>query len=479
MATSESAPTSGFGLDRPETTADQAKALVAAIPDLIFRIGSDGRYRGFKAESSQELATDPESVIGSHVDERLPADVASRILTAGLTAVSERSVQQVEYDLTIGEELRHYEGRVAACGPDEFLLIVRDFTDRTRQEHELERLANELRARVEELERERDFTYRVLAATPSFLALVGEDGTLYGVNRALARAGGFPQAEWLDRPFWTIFISPDWSGRAREDFARLRRGNAPDAVEYEHIGAGGERLVVEWTATEVIDGAGNQRYLLCGVDVTAHKQAQEEIRHSRARIVSAADVERKRLERNLHDGAQQHLVAVTHMLHLAKRLLRQDPRAAEAHLDRALTDVTSAHDELRELARGLHPVLLSQGLLTAVKALARRSAVPVTFVTAGNVASAPQSVASVAYYVVAESLTNVAKYAKGTSASVRIVREPACLVVELEDDGVGGARVGAGSGLTGLADRVAAVDGDLQVTSERGAGTTIRAELPL
>jgi len=479
MSSPEPAAISELGLDRPETTADKAKALVAAIPDLIFRIGVDGRYRGFKAESTRELATDPDSVIGSHVDERLPPEVAHRILANGRTAVADGAVRQVEYDLPIGEDVRHYEGRVAACGHDEFLLIVRDFTERRRQERELERLTSELRARVEELERERDYTYRVVAATPSFLALVDEDGTLYGVNRALERAGGFPQSEWLDRPFWTVFLAPEDSGRAREDFARLRRGETAGAVEYEHIGAGGERLVVDWTATEVIDGAGNRRYLLCGVDVTAHKRAQEEIRLSRARIVSATDIERKRLERNLHDGAQQHLVAVTHMLHLARRLLHQDPRAAEAHLDRALADVTAAHDELRELARGLHPVLLSQGLTAAVKALGRRTAIPVTLVTAGDVETAPQSVASVAFYVVAESLTNVAKYARATSARVRIVRETRCLVVEVVDDGIGGARIGAGSGLTGLADRVAALDGDLVVSSERGSGTTIRAELPL
>ena len=225
------------------------------------------------------------------------------------------------------------------------MLIVRDFTDSTRQE------------RV--LERERDFSRAVVRSTPSFLALVDEDGILLGVNHALERAAGIPEESWIGSPFWTLFIAEQDVARAREDFTRLRDGDPPGVVEYEHVAPSGERLVVDWTATVVHDAEGRVRHLLCGLDVTARKQVEEEIRRSRARIVSAGDAERKRLERNLHDGAQQNLVSVSHAVHLAVRELRTDPDKAEEHLERALTELTRAHEELRELARGLHPQILT------------------------------------------------------------------------------------------------------------------------
>ena len=184
----------------------------------------------------------------------------------------------------------------------------------------------------------------------------------------------------------------------------MRDGEPPGTVEYEHVGPDGERLVVDWTATIVHDAEGALRYLLCGLDVTARKQAEEEIRRSRARIVSAGDAERKRLERNLHDGAQQNLVTVTHSIHLAARSLRTDPGKAEEHLERALVELTTAHEELRELARGLHPQILSlQGLGPAVRALAGRAPISVTVITVDDITRWHPLVESAAYFVVAES----------------------------------------------------------------------------
>ena len=332
------APPTDGGLDRPATSDTTARALVAAIPDPIFRIGTDGIYRGFKVDSEEDLMTPAEEVIGRSVHERLPPHVAEAILEAGRRAVAEQEVQRIEYSMQIRAEERDYEGRVVACGPDEFVLIVRDFTERTLQE------------RV--LQRERDFSRAVVRSTPSFLALVDENGTLLGVNRALERAAGIPEEAWLGHPFWKLFIAEEDVPRAREDFVRMRDGEPPGTVEYEHVGPEGERLVVDWTATIVHDAEGALRYLLCGLDVTARKQAEEEIRRSRARIVSAGDAERKRLERNLHDGAQQNLVTVTHSIHLAARSLHTDPGKAEEHLERALVELTTAHEELRELGRG-------------------------------------------------------------------------------------------------------------------------------
>jgi PAS domain S-box-containing protein len=454
------------GLDRSATNEATARALVAAIPDPIFRIGVDGVYRGFKVDSEFDLLTSPDEVIGHSVHERLPAHIAADVLTAGRKAVEDGVLQRVEYSLEIRGELRDYECRVVACGADEFLLIVRDFTERTRQ--------------AQELERERDFSYAVVRSTPSFLALVDDTGTMLGVNRALERAAGLPEESWLGLPFWRVFLAEQDAPRARADFERMLDGNAPGVVEYQHVSVDGDHLVVDWTATEVPGEQGERRYLLCGLDVTARKHVEDEIRRSRARIVSASDAERKRLERNLHDGAQQHLVSVSHAVHLGVRFMRDDPDQAERHLQRALVELNAAHEELRELARGLHPQILTvRGLAAAVRSLAGRAPIPVTVVTTDEADRWPAAVESAAYYVVAEALTNVVKYSGASSATIRVRRRGDVLSVEVADDGQGGARPSEGSGLGGLKDRVEALDGAFEVQSTPGGGTRIRAEFPL
>ncbi len=460
------APPRNPHLDRPATSDSTARALVAAIPDPIFRIGTDGVYRGFKVDSERDLLTSPDDVIGRTVHERLPADIAEAVLAAGRRAVAEGELQHIEYSLAVGEEIRDYEGRLVACGPDEFVFIVRDFTAQRRQ--------------ARELERERDFSYAVVRSTPSFLALVDDEGTLLGVNRALEKAGGFAEATWLGKAFWELFIAPEDVPRAQEDFARLRVDEPPGVVEYEHVAADGDRIVVDWTATIVHDAEDRLRYLLCGLDVTARKRGEDEIRRSRARIISASDTERKRLERNLHDGAQQHLVSVSHAVHLGLRLLDEDPKRAEEHFQRALVELNAAHEELRELARGLHPQILTvQGLAVAVRSLARRAPIPVTVITRDDTQRWSPLVESAAYYVVAEALTNVLKYSEATSATVRVLTRDDRLTVEISDDGRGGALPANGSGLGGLRDRVEALDGIFEVDSPPGRGTCVRAELPL
>jgi signal transduction histidine kinase len=202
-----------------------------------------------------------------------------------------------------------------------------------------------------------------------------------------------------------------------------------------------------------------------------------DLRSSRARLVAAADAERRRLERDLHDGAQQRLVAMALQLRMAKdRLARGDD---------ALELVTSAGDEaqkaiaeLRDLARGIHPAVLTErGLDPALHDLANRAPVPVEVVEAPE-ERYPAPVEATVYFVVSEALANVAKYAGATHATVAARREGERVVVEIGDDGVGGAQVGAGSGLRGLVDRVGALDGDLTVESPPGAGTRIRASVP-
>jgi signal transduction histidine kinase len=210
----------------------------------------------------------------------------------------------------------------------------------------------------------------------------------------------------------------------------------------------------------------------------ANAEAREQLTASRARIVQAGDAARRRFERNLHDGAQQRLVTLSLSLRLAQAKLHDDPSAAQELLEASSQELAAALEELRELARGLHPaVLTDRGLEAALEALADRAPVPVVLdhVTAGRL---PAPVEAAAYYVVAESLTNVAKYAEASSARVRVEQQDGYAIVEVEDDGVGGVDVTRGSGLRGLADRVEALDGRLIVSSEAGHGTRVRAEIP-
>jgi signal transduction histidine kinase len=204
----------------------------------------------------------------------------------------------------------------------------------------------------------------------------------------------------------------------------------------------------------------------------------EELRASRARIVQAGDDERRRVERDLHDGAQQRLVALALNLNLARGSFDRDPDAALELIDDAVKELTETTAELRELARGIHPAILTdRGLDAAVNALAERASLPVEVgaVPAGRLAA---PVESTAYFVIAEALTNVARYAQASYAEVDVARDNGTLVVEVRDDGIGGADPDRGSGLRGLGDRVAAVDGQLLVTSEPGAGTVVHAEIP-
>jgi signal transduction histidine kinase len=205
----------------------------------------------------------------------------------------------------------------------------------------------------------------------------------------------------------------------------------------------------------------------------------EQLRASRARIVEAGTLERRRLERNLHDGAQQRLVALSLTLRLAQQRVASDPEKAEALLAGAREELGHAQAELRELARGIHPAILSdRGLEPALEALAGRSPIPVALESVPE-ERLPEPIEAAAYFVVAEALTNVVKYASASQATVRVSRANGTALVEVFDDGCGGADPGRGTGLQGLADRVQALDGRLAISSPPGAGTRLRAEIPV
>jgi len=316
--------------------AERYRAVLQAMPDLMFRISRGGVYRGYNAPNPRDLLSDV--VVGRKVHDRLPKELAERVLEAGQAAVDRGRPQMIEYELEFYGETRNYEARFAASGEDEFLMIVREITDRKRQQAELEA--------------------------------------------------------------------------------------------------------------------------------------------SRARIVAAGDDERRKLERNLHDGAQQRLVSLSLSLRLAQRRVRSDPDGAEELLEGSREELAQALEELRELARGIHPaVLTDRGLEAALEALAARSPLPVEI--RGASCDLPAQVEAAAYYVVSEALANVTKYAQASAVEVTVERRNGTAVVEVADDGIGGADPLRGSGLRGLADRVASLSGKLDVESPPGSGTRVRAEIPL
>ena len=211
----------------------------------------------------------------------------------------------------------------------------------------------------------------------------------------------------------------------------------------------------------------------------AEVQAQlEQVRASRARIVQAGDAARRRLERDLHDGAQQRLVTLSLALGLARsRAAGTDPELV-ALIESAGKEAQEALVELRELARGIHPAVLTEtGLAGAIQALVERSPVATTIVAVPS-GRFPAAIEATAYFVVSEALANVAKHALAGSAQVTVRQLPGRLLVEVSDDGAGGARPDSGSGLRGLADRVASVGGALRIDSELGCGTRLEADLP-
>jgi len=250
----------------------------------------------------------------------------------------------------------------------------------------------------------------------------------------------------------------------------IERGGEPLAVVIHDAGLDDERDLVRAVGGAAALTLENER-------LSAELRARiNELRASRARIVQAGDEARRRLERDLHDGAQQRLVALAFGLQSARS--SGDLETARGRIDEASSELNAATAELRELARGIHPaVLTDRGLGVAVEALAGRAQVPVT-VSGGDLERLPAPVEATAYFVVAEALTNVARYARASRAEVALERLGDSLAIEVRDDGIGGADPAQGSGLRGLSDRVAALDGRLTVTSERGAGTVIRVELP-
>jgi signal transduction histidine kinase len=323
------------------------------------------------------------------------------------------------------------------------------------------------------------FRFSQAEAVSSLVARLGGGVGRGSLRDALAEALGDPEVEiayWVPNRDGYV----DSAGRPMQ-IDPAPNGKTATVIEHEgrRVGAivhdadlAEERELVQTVGVTAALTLENERL---DAELRAHV---DELRASRARIVTAGYAERQRLERDLHDGAQQRLMALGINLRLARDLITSDPQDAAALLDASLEELNQAARELRELARGIHPaVLTDRGLDAALNGLAGRSPVPVELVQTPD-ERLPSSVESAVYFVVAEALTNVARYAEARTVRVTVMRSNGHVNVQVSDDGVGGADPAHGSGLRGLSDRVAALDGRLELTSARGDGTTVRATIP-
>jgi len=317
------------------------------------------------------------------------------------------------------------------------------------------------------------------AAVSELVARLGAGLRRGALRDALADALGDPslhlaywlpeREEWVDAAGVAVELPGEDSGQR---CTPVEHDGQPVAMLVHDASVAEERELVRAVGGAAALALENER-----LDAELRANVQE-LRASRARIVESADAARRRIERDLHDGAQQQLVALAIALRTARSRLERDPQAAGELLDTAAHELEAAIRDLRELARGIHPAVLSyRGLGAALEALAQRMPVPVEIVAAPE-GRLPDAVEAAVYFVVAEATTNVARYARASHARVAVTSDGGRVVVEVTDDGVGGADPAKGSGLRGLADRVAALDGRLEVRSPPGHGTTVHAVIP-
>ncbi len=318
----------------------------------------------------------------------------------------------------------------------------------------------------------------MLDAALDAVITIDHTGCIVEVNAAAEEVFGHPAAALVGREMAEVLVPPSLRGRHRAGLARAAAGGGGELIgkriEIAALYADGREFPVELTITR-IDVPGPPMYTGYVRDITDRVERDRELRASRARIVAAADEARRRLERDLHDGAQSRLLAVGLDLKVLQGELSGEPARRLAATRDELQRATA---ELRELARGIHPAVLTQlGLLPALRTLVRRAPLPV-WLHHEDEGRFPAPVESAAYYLTAEALTNVSRYARATRAEVSVARSDGALVMEIRDDGVGGADASSGSGLRGIADRLAALDGRLELDSPPGSGTLVRGVIP-
>jgi PAS domain S-box-containing protein len=315
----------------------------------------------------------------------------------------------------------------------------------------------------------------MLEAAIDAVITIDHAGVIVEVNAATEQVFGHAPDQLVGRELGEVLVPASLRAKHRAGLARAEGRIIGQRVETTGLHADGHEMPVELTITR-IDVPGPPMYTGYVRDITERVEREEALRASRARIVAAADEARRRLERDLHDGAQNSLLALGLDLKVIQAELKTDPESAADKLARAREELNRATAELRELARGIHPAVLTElGLIPALRTLVRRSPVPCALLY-DDEPRLPQPIEATGYFLAAEALTNVVRYAQATRAEISVELKDGMLTMTIRDDGVGGAT--AGGGLRGMADRLAAVGGRLEVLSPRGSGTIVRGVMP-
>lgn len=490
-----------------ESAEKRIRALLDAVPDPMILVARDGTYLDVRADdrSKRELLRPPEELIGRNVRDVLPHPLADDVMGWIEQTLAEGGATTFEYEIEIDGVNRWKESRMMRSGPDEAVTILRDFTEQRRAEAEQRRLGAEQAAlrRVATLVAGNAAPERVFqTVTEEVCRLLGfrtavlhrfEGGrrsTIVGKFGELT--GRFELGNTLEIEIGSALTVLETGAPARSDYSTLSGEGAVELRELGFTGSVGVPITVAgltWGALVVALKEGEALPLetehrlqafaeLVGLAV-ASADARDEVAASRLRIVEASDTERRRLERNLHDGAQQRLVALSVGLRLAQAKLHTVPDEAEELLEELSAELAEALVELRELAQGIHPAVLTErGLEAAIEVVAARAPLSVDLDVRVD-ERLPEPVATAAYYTVSEALANVVKHAHARSAAVRVETVGGRVAVEVSDDGAGGADATRGTGLRGLCDRLEALDGALRIDSAPGRGTLIRADLPV
>jgi PAS domain S-box-containing protein len=482
----------------------RSRALLSAIPDLMLRIDAEGTYLDAYGDDLG-LPLELHELIGRNVREVAPPAVADSILACVRRALESGELHSVEYELDIDGVAHYCESRMVPSGDDEVVIIMRDFTERRRADAELRRLAEEQAAL------RRVATLAAGSAPPEevFQTVTEEVCRLLGIRTAVLHRFDEARMSTVVGKFGDL-TDPFELGRVNElevgSALQVLQTGAPARSNYDELtgpgvaklralgfsgsvgvpitvaGATWGALVVALRPLEPLPLETERRLEafaeLVGLAV-ASASARDELAASRRRIVEASDTERRRIERNLHDGAQQRLVTLALGLRLAQAKVRVSSEEADELLEECSQELAEALTELRELAQGIHPAILTEhGLGDALEVLAARVPFPVELdVQLPERLAEPVEIAS--YYIVSEALANVAKHAHAGSAAVRVECFDDRVEVEISDDGVGGADADHGSGLRGLRDRIEALHGELWIESSRGRGTLVRGQLPV
>jgi PAS domain S-box-containing protein len=501
--TEESRPPSD-ALQDARLAEQRNRALLDAIPDNILRYARDGTYLDARPDAQTARLLTREEFIGRNVRDMLPDELARTVLACIERALESGTMQVLEYELPIDGVVHRREGRFVPI-EGEVVAITRDFTEQRRTEAEQQRLAAEQAAlrRVATLvasgappeqvfQLVTEEVCRLLEIREAVLQRFIDEETSTIVGRfgehmigGIEIGSSLPIEEGLTA--WTVLRT---GAPARVDHLEGFTGELAQRIrELGYHSTLGVPIVVAGSIWGIIGVALREGELvppetehrlqafaeLVGLAV-ASADARDELAASRQRIVEAGDAERRRIERNLHDGAQQRLVALSLALRVAQRI---SPQESHERLDEFAQELAQAITELRELAQGIHPAVLTEhGLGPALEVLSARAPLAVALDVFLH-ERLPEPVETATYYTVSEALANVVKHADADSVKVRVEYLDGRVEVEISDNGVGGADPDRGSGLCGLRDRVEALDGELWIESSAGQGTVVRAELPV